>query len=135
MRSLTLAAGMATSIGCLLGFDPAAAQPYYGYSPPPNYYSYPPPSYSYYQPPPSHPYYHHHYYHHYYYHHSGYYSYAGCAYQRHRSGNIGAVAGAIGGGIIGAAITHGNPAFTMIGAGAGALTGHAIGRNSHPYPC
>lgn len=55
------------------------------------------------------------------------YAYAGC---HRRNGRIGAVAGAVGGGIIGAAITHGNPAFTMIGAGAGALTGHALGRSS-----
>jgi hypothetical protein len=115
----------------MFGFGTAGAQPYYGsygyYGP--AYYGAPPP------PPPhyyyAHPYYHH-YYHHYY---RAHYYYAGCAYRRHRAGAIGAVAGGIGGGIIGAAITHGNPAFAMIGAGAGALTGNAIGRNSHPYPC
>jgi hypothetical protein len=126
MRSLARVAGLVASLAAMFGFGSAVAQPYYGY--PPGYYAAPPP------PPPHYYYarhYHHHYYHHYYYAHY----YAGCAYRRHRAGAIGAVAGGIGGGIIGAAITHGNPAFAMIGAGAGALTGNAIGRNSHPYPC
>ena len=48
------------------------------------------------------PYYHH--YHHRYYHRT---YYRNCGYERHRAGAIGAVAGAIGGGIIGSAITHG----------------------------
>jgi hypothetical protein len=61
--------------------------------------------------------YHHHYYRH-------------CRYERHRAGAIGAVAGAIGGGIIGAALTHGAGGATLLGAGAGALTGHAIARSS-----
>jgi uncharacterized protein YcfJ len=71
-------------------------------------------------------YYHHHYYHHY---HHAYYR--NCGYERHRAGAIGAVAGAIGGGIIGSAITHGRAGGTLLGAGAGALTGNAIARNSH----
>ena len=71
------------------------------------------------QPPP-HRVYHHHYYRH---RHS-------CRARSHRSGAIGAVAGAIGGGIIGSAITHGNGPSALLGAGAGALTGNAIGRNS-----
>jgi hypothetical protein len=53
-----------------------------------------------------------------------------CAYQRHRSGAIGAVAGAIGGGIIGSAITHGRAGGTLLGAGAGALTGNALARGT-----
>jgi len=65
----------------------------------------------------------------------GGYAYAICGYRRHRAGAIGAVAGTFGGGIIGAAATHGNPAYTMLGAGLGALTGSLIGHNSHPYPC
>lgn len=128
MRSLTLAAGLAASLALTAG--PGGAQPYY-YPPPPGGYYYAP-------PPPARPYYpYHHYYHHYrhYHYYYGHYYYAGCAYRRHRAGAIGAVTGAIGGGIIGSAITHGNPAFAMIGAGAGALTGNAIARNSHPYPC
>jgi len=69
----------------------------------------------------NHPYYHHHHHHHY---------YDGCSYQRHRSGAIGAVSGAIGGGLIGGAISHG-AGGALLGAGAGALVGNAIGRNSH----
>jgi outer membrane lipoprotein SlyB len=53
-----------------------------------------------------------------------------CHAQSHRSGAIGAVAGAIGGGIIGSAIAHGNGPSTLLGAGAGALAGHAIGKSS-----
>jgi uncharacterized protein YcfJ len=74
------------------------------------------------------PYYHHHYYHHGYYHHT---YYRNCAYERHRAGAIGAVTGAVGGGIIGGAIGHGRAGPTLLGAGAGALTGNAIARNSH----
>ena len=72
------------------------------------------------------PYYHH--YHHRYYHRT---YYRNCGYERHRAGAIGAVAGAIGGGIIGSAITHVRAGGTLLGAGAGALTGNAIARNSH----
>ena len=71
-------------------------------------------------------YHHHHYYRHY--HHT---YYRNCGYERHRAGAIGAVAGAVGGGIIGSAITHGRAGGTLLGAGAGALTGNAIARNSH----
>jgi len=53
-----------------------------------------------------------------------------CHYRRHRAGAIGAVAGAVGGGIIGAALTHGAAGPTLLGAGAGALTGHALARGS-----
>lgn len=74
----------------------------------------------------AHPY-HHGYYHHGYYHH-GYRR--TCAQERHRSGAIGAVAGAIGGGIIGNRITHGGGGGTLLGAGAGALTGNALARGT-----
>ena len=164
MRSLTLVAGLVSSLALTTGSGPAGAQPYYAYYPTYGGYEYYPPygGYAYYPPPYSRPYphhyYHHHYYHQYYrryyypyyrpYYHSYYYSYyhpyyhrywgyapASCGYRRHRAGAIGAVTGAIGGGIIGSAITHGNPAYGMVGAGLGALTGSAIARNSHPYPC
>ena len=55
---------------------------------------------------------------------------ADCVQANRRSGAIGAVAGAVGGAVIGSAITHGNGGATLLGAGAGALTGNAIGRNS-----
>ena len=66
------------------------------------------------------------YYHHHYYRHYG----NNCRYQTHRNGAIGAVAGAVGGGIIGSSITHGGAGGTLLGAGAGALTGNAIARNT-----
>jgi hypothetical protein len=101
MRKLMLAGALVGSLCVASVADTAAAQPYY----------------------------HHHYYHHHYYNH--YYRSGACGYQRHRAGAIGAVAGAIGGGIIGGAITHGGAGGTLLGAGAGALTGNAIARNSH----
>ena len=67
------------------------------------------------------------------YHHRHYYQhpvYRNCRYETHRRGAIGAVAGAVGGGIIGSALTHGRAGGTLLGAGAGALTGSAIARNS-----
>ena len=67
-------------------------------------------------------YYHHH--HHYYHHH-----YDDCRYRTHRRGAIGAVAGAVGGGLIGNSISHG-AGGTLLGAGAGALAGSAIARNT-----
>jgi len=73
------------------------------------------------------PYYDHGGYHHY---HHGYRHYDRCRYERHRSGAIGAVAGAIGGGIIGSRLTHGGAGGTLLGAGAGALTGHALARST-----
>ncbi len=51
-----------------------------------------------------------------------------CGYQKHRAGAIGAVSGAVGGGIIGGALTHGGVGGVLLGAGAGALTGHALAR-------
>ena len=68
-------------------------------------------------------YYHHHHHHH--------YRNYGCEGANRRSGAIGAVSGAVGGAIIGSAITHGNGPSALLGAGAGALAGNAIGRNSH----
>jgi hypothetical protein len=126
MRSLMMIAGLGASLALMLGAGPAGAQVY----PPP--INEPPPGYA--NPPPAPPapvhraYYRHHAYRHY--RHYRRYGYAGCRYRRHRAGAIGAVAGAVGGGIIGSALTHGNPAFALVGAGAGALTGHAIGRSS-----
>ena len=63
------------------------------------------------------------------YHHHHHHYYRSCRYERHRSGAIGAVAGAVGGGIIGSALSHGNAGGTLLGAGAGALTGHALARS------
>ena len=100
MRKLILAAGLAASLGAMGAANVASAYPYY--------------------------YYHHH--HHRYYGHT-YYRHD-CRYQTHRNGAIGAVAGAIGGGIIGSSITHGRAGGTLLGAGAGALTGSAIARNT-----
>ena len=67
------------------------------------------------------PHHHHHYYRHY--HHSD------CRAHTHRRGAIGAVAGAVGGGLIGNSISHG-AGGTLLGAGAGALAGSAIARNT-----
>ncbi len=67
------------------------------------------------------PHHHHHYYRHY--HHSD------CRARTHRRGAIGAVAGAVGGGLIGNSISHG-AGGTLLGAGAGALAGSAIARNT-----
>ena len=69
---------------------------------------------------------------HYRHHHSyrHHYDREGCARRNHKAGVIGAIGGAVGGGIIGSAITHGNAGATLLGAGAGALAGNAIGRNS-----
>jgi len=70
---------------------------------------------------------------HYRHHHSyrHHYDREGCARRNHKAGVIGAVGGGLGGAAIGGAITHGNPASMLLGAGAGALAGNAIGRNSH----
>jgi outer membrane lipoprotein SlyB len=106
MRKLILAAGLVASLGASGAATTASADPYYHYDR-----------------------YHHrvydHRYDHRYYRHAG-----GCRYQTHRNGAIGAVAGAIGGGIIGSSITHGRAGGTLLGAGAGALTGNAIARNT-----
>ncbi len=70
----------------------------------------------------------HHYYHHY--HHRYRHYYRGCHYQRLRNGRIGAVSGAVGGGIIGGALTHGGVGGALLGAGLGAFTGHALARTA-----
>jgi hypothetical protein len=64
------------------------------------------------------------------YHHHYRHYHSNCGYRKHRAGAIGAVAGAVGGGIIGSSITHGGVGGTLLGAGAGALTGHAIARGT-----
>jgi hypothetical protein len=105
MRKLILAAGLAASLGAMSAAGVAGADPYYDHGG-----------------------YHHGYYHHGYYRHG--YRDERCRYQQHRSGAIGAVAGAIGGGIIGSRMTHGGAGGTLLGAGAGALTGHALARST-----
>ncbi len=65
--------------------------------------------------------------HHYYRHHHHHYD--NCRAHTHRRGAIGAVAGAVGGGLIGNSISHG-AGGTLLGAGAGALAGSAIARNT-----
>ena len=62
--------------------------------------------------------------------HHHHHHYRHCRYEKHRAGAIGAVAGAIGGGLIGSALTHGRAGGTLLGAGAGALTGNALARSS-----
>ncbi|HEY2178208.1 MAG TPA: hypothetical protein VGH15_06460 [Caulobacteraceae bacterium] len=63
----------------------------------------------------------HHHHHHYYRHY-----YRSC--RDHR--NTGTVVGAVGGGLIGAAATHGSFGGTVLGAGAGAAAGHEVARHS-----
>ena len=73
------------------------------------------------------PYYHHHYHHYRHYHHYSRYD-RGC-HERHSTN--GTIIGALGGGLVGGALAHGNalPAVAL-GAGVGALAGHAIGARS-----
>jgi len=67
----------------------------------------------------------------YYRHHHVYRHYASCHATRERHGANGAIIGAIGGGIVGNAASSGNRGpGTLLGAGVGALAGHAIGKNS-----
>jgi len=65
---------------------------------------------------------HHHPYHH-------YDHYDRCHAHQHRAGAIGAVSGAVGGGLIGGAISHG-AGGALLGAGAGALVGNSLARHS-----
>jgi hypothetical protein len=44
--------------------------------------------------------------------------------------NTGTAVGAVGGGLIGNAVTHGSFTGTVLGAGAGAVAGHEVGRHS-----
>jgi hypothetical protein len=53
-----------------------------------------------------------------------------CRYERHRNTAFGAIAGTVGGGILGSVLSHGNAGGTLLGAGGGALTGSALARNS-----
>jgi hypothetical protein len=53
-----------------------------------------------------------------------------CRYERHRNGVFGAIAGTIGGGLIGSSLSHGRAGGTLLGAGGGALAGSAIARNA-----
>ena len=70
-------------------------------------------------------------YYHHYSHYRHYSSYNGCHERRQRRGANGAIIGAIGGGVVGNAVSGGNRLpGTMLGAGVGALAGHAIGKNS-----
>jgi uncharacterized protein YcfJ len=43
--------------------------------------------------------------------------------------NTGAVVGAVGGGLLGNALSHGGTGGTLVGAGAGAVAGHEIAKN------
>ena len=54
-----------------------------------------------------------------------------CHDRRQLHGANGAIIGAIGGGIVGNAMSSGNrTGGTLLGAGVGALAGHAVGKNS-----
>jgi outer membrane lipoprotein SlyB len=56
--------------------------------------------------------------------------YNGCHDARRSSANTGTVVGAVGGGILGSSIGHGGVGSTLLGAGAGAVAGHEIGKHS-----
>lgn len=51
----------------------------------------------------------------------------GC--HRHSNTTIGTVGGAVGGGLIGNALTHGSVIGTVAGVGGGAWAGHALGKH------
>jgi uncharacterized protein YcfJ len=74
------------------------------------------------------------YHHHRHYHHTRRYAYddsrARCEADRRASANRGTAIGAVGGGILGSALGGGRLGNTLLGAGAGALAGHEIGRSS-----
>jgi hypothetical protein len=53
-----------------------------------------------------------------------------CAARTQRNSAIGAVSGAVGGAFIGSALSHNNGGATLLGAGARALTGHALARRA-----
>jgi hypothetical protein len=63
-------------------------------------------------------------------HHHHYHHYNSCAAARHRHARNGTIIGAVGGGLIGNAVTHGSVGGTLLGAGAGAVAGHEVGRTS-----
>ena len=53
-----------------------------------------------------------------------------CRNARRSSANTGTAVGAVGGGLLGAAASHGRLGGTLIGAGAGALVGHEVGKHN-----
>jgi uncharacterized protein YcfJ len=65
-------------------------------------------------------YHHHHYRHH----------YRSCAAARRNRTTTGTVVGAVGGGVLGSALSHGSVGGVHLGAGAGAYTGHEVARNT-----
>ncbi|MBV9994580.1 MAG: hypothetical protein JO127_05145 [Caulobacteraceae bacterium] len=69
-----------------------------------------------------------------YHHHRHYYHHwrgdGGCERHQRRAGAIGAVAGTVGGALLGGALSHGNVGGTLLGAGGGALIGHAVAKHS-----
>ena len=68
---------------------------------------------------------------HHYSHYRHYSSYNNCHERRQRRGANGAIIGAVGGGVVGNMASSGNRVpGTLLGAGVGALAGHAIGKNS-----
>ncbi|HEY5289964.1 MAG TPA: glycine zipper 2TM domain-containing protein [Caulobacteraceae bacterium] len=54
----------------------------------------------------------------------------GCYDQRRHNGNIGTVAGGVGGGLIGNSVSHGSFLGTVVGAGAGAVVGHHLAKHA-----
>ena len=67
-------------------------------------------------------------YHHNYNHH--YRHYRTCGADRRRRGNNGTAVGAVSGGVLGAALGGGKFGNVLLGAGAGAVAGHEIGKHS-----
>ncbi len=67
--------------------------------------------------------------HHHHHHHRSYDN--RCAAERRHAANTGTVIGAIGGGLVGNAMSHGGGRLggTVIGAGVGAVAGHEIGKH------
>jgi hypothetical protein len=63
-------------------------------------------------------------------HHWRHYHRHSCSARRGRAGATGAVAGTVGGAVIGNAAGHGNVGGTLLGAGLGALAGHAIAKST-----
>jgi hypothetical protein len=112
MKSCGMASSMtvlALSVAGLTALGGAAQAQTYAPSPPP--------------PPPHH----HHHYHHYV--RNDRYD-DQCHDARRSSANTGTAVGAVGGGILGSALGGGRLGNTLLGAGAGALAGHEIGKNS-----
>jgi hypothetical protein len=53
-----------------------------------------------------------------------------CEYDRRNRANTGTAVGAVGGGVLGATLSHGHLGGTLLGAGAGAVAGHEIGKHT-----